>query len=97
MDTPSLPQCNTRVRAQQHSANSVHHDVPLVLHPIKFTNAHGCHIPPQRAINQIPMTNGVIKQDAGISFEYRQLIQDEAKFPIWNKGAENEFGRLSQG
>jgi hypothetical protein len=43
------------------------------------------------------MANSVINQDTGASLEYRQLIQDEANFPIWNKAAANEFGRLAQG
>jgi hypothetical protein len=97
METPSLPRCSTGARAQQHSANIVQHHAPCVFHPITFTNNQGCHISPQRAINQIPMANAVIIQDTGTSLEYRQLIHDEATFPIWNKEAENEFGRISQG
>jgi hypothetical protein len=42
------------------------------------------------------MANAVINQDTGASLEYRHLIQDEATFPVWNKAAENEFGRLAQ-
>jgi hypothetical protein len=42
------------------------------------------------------MDNAVINQDTGASLEYRQLIQDEATFPIWNKAAANEFGHLAQ-
>jgi hypothetical protein len=43
------------------------------------------------------MANAVINQDTGASLEYRQLIQDETTFPIWNKASANEFGSLSQG
>jgi hypothetical protein len=43
------------------------------------------------------MVNDVINQDTGASLEYRQLVQDETTFPVWNKAAENEFGRLDQG
>jgi hypothetical protein len=43
------------------------------------------------------MDNAVINEDTGASLEYRHLIQDETTFPIWNKGAANEFGRLVQG
>jgi hypothetical protein len=43
------------------------------------------------------MNNVVINQDTGASLEYRHLIQDEATFPVWNKVAANEFGRLAQG
>jgi hypothetical protein len=42
------------------------------------------------------MANAAIKQDTSASLEYRQLIQNETTFPVWNKAAANEFGRLSQ-
>jgi hypothetical protein len=42
------------------------------------------------------MANAVINEDTGASLEYRHLIQDETTFPIWNKAAANEFGRLAQ-
>jgi hypothetical protein len=37
------------------------------------------------------MANAVINQDTGASVEYRQLIQDETTFPVWNKAAASEF------
>jgi hypothetical protein len=43
------------------------------------------------------MANAVINQDTGASLEYRHLIKDEATFPVWNKSAANDFGRLTQG
>jgi hypothetical protein len=43
------------------------------------------------------MANSVVNQYTGASLEYRQLIQDEATFPIWNKAAANECGHLAQG
>jgi hypothetical protein len=43
------------------------------------------------------MDNAVINQETGASLEYRHLIQDDTIFPIWNKAAANEFGRLAQG
>jgi hypothetical protein len=43
------------------------------------------------------MANAVINHDTGASLEYLQLIQDETTFPVWNKLASNEFGRLAQG
>jgi hypothetical protein len=79
LDTPSLPRYNTRARVHQHSAHNIQHHAPRVFHPITFTTAHDCRIAHQHAINPIPMANVVI------NLAYRQLIQDEAKFPIWNK------------
>jgi hypothetical protein len=43
------------------------------------------------------MANAVINQDTGASLEYHHLIQDGTTFPIWNKAAANDFGRLAQG
>jgi hypothetical protein len=43
------------------------------------------------------MANSVINEDTGTSLEYHHLIQDDSTFPVWNKEAANEFGRLSQG
>jgi hypothetical protein len=43
------------------------------------------------------VANAVINQDIGTSLEYRQLIQDETTFPVWNKAAANKSGRLAQG
>jgi hypothetical protein len=41
--------------------------------------------------------NQSVAQDTGTSLEYHHLIQDETNFPVWNKAAANEFGRLAQG
>jgi hypothetical protein len=43
------------------------------------------------------MDNALINKYTGASLEYCHLIQDETIFPVWNKAAENEFGRLAQG
>jgi hypothetical protein len=43
------------------------------------------------------MYNAVINEYTGASLEYRHLIQDETSFPVWNKSAANQFGRLAQG
>jgi hypothetical protein len=43
------------------------------------------------------MANSVISEDTGASLEYRHLIRDDSTFPVWNKAAANEFGRLAQG
>jgi hypothetical protein len=96
METPSLPRYATRGRARQHSANNAHNHAPHVSRPLTFTSTQVFHAAPKQAINQIPMANAVINQDTGASLEYRQLIQDETTFPIWNKAAANEFGRLVQ-
>jgi hypothetical protein len=80
LETPSLPRYNTWA-AYQHSAHSIQHHAPHIFHPIAFTTAHGCPIA-QRAVNPTPMANGVINQYTGTSLEYRQLIQNEAMFPI---------------
>jgi hypothetical protein len=45
----------------------------------------------------MPMANSVINEDTGASLEYRHIIQDDSIFPVWNKAAANEFGRLAQG
>jgi hypothetical protein len=97
METPSLPRCNTRSRARQQSANNDNHHAPRVFHPITFTNTQGFHSSPKQAITQIPMANAVINHYTGASLEYRQLIQDETTFPVWNKVAANECGCLAQG
>ena len=97
MEAPAPPRYNTRARTQRHLANIVQHQAPRVFRPITFTATSGGNCSPQPAYNQIPMANAVINEDTGASLEYRQLIQDEATFPIWNKAAANEFGRLAQG
>jgi hypothetical protein len=43
------------------------------------------------------MANSVINQETSASLDYRHLKQDEITFTVWNKAAENEFGRLDQG
>jgi hypothetical protein len=43
------------------------------------------------------MANSVINEETGASLEYRHLINYTSTFPIWNKAAANEFGRLAQG
>jgi hypothetical protein len=96
METPSLPRYNTRARARQHSANNAQHRAPHVLRPITFTNTQVFNADPKQAINHIPMANAVIDQDTGSILEYRQLIQDETTFPVWNKAAHGS-GRLAQG
>jgi hypothetical protein len=96
METPSLPRYNTRARAYQHSANQDQLLAPRVFRPIKFTNTQGFHVAPKQATTHIPMANAVIDQDTGASLDHRRLIQDETTFPVWNKAATNEFGRLSQ-
>jgi hypothetical protein len=96
MVTPTIPQCKNRDRAQQHSANNDQHHTPCIFHPITFTSNQVYHAAPHQSINHILMVNGVINQDTGSSLEYRQLIQDETTFPVWNKAASNVFGRLTQ-
>jgi hypothetical protein len=97
MKTPSLPRYNTRARALQHSANQAQILAPRVFRPISFTNTQGFHVALNQATNNIPMSNAVINQDTGASLEYHKLIQDETAFPVWNKAAANECGRLAQG
>jgi hypothetical protein len=43
------------------------------------------------------MANAVINGDTGASLKYLHLIQDETAFPVWNKAAANDCGRLAQG
>jgi hypothetical protein len=95
METPALPRYNTRARACQHSANQAQFLEPRILCPIEFTNNQT--MPLTQAPNPIPMTNAVINEDTDASLEYRHLIHDETTLPVWNKAAENEFGRLAQG
>jgi hypothetical protein len=97
METPSLPRYNTRVRACQQSANNAQRHAPHVFCPIVFTTTQVFHAAPKQAINQIPMANDVINQDTGASLEYRQLVQDDTTFPVWNKAAANECERPAQG
>jgi hypothetical protein len=43
------------------------------------------------------MAHAVIHPTKGVNMEYRGLISDEETFPIWDRAAANEFGRLAQG
>jgi hypothetical protein len=43
------------------------------------------------------MANAVTHPTTGANMEYRGLISDEEKFPIWDRAAANEFRRLAQG
>jgi hypothetical protein len=65
--------------------------------PIAFTNDQSVVLTPKQASNHMSMANAVINQDTGASLEYRHLVQDDATFPVWNKTAANELGRLAQG
>jgi hypothetical protein len=48
--------------------------------------------------NSLPsMANAVIHPTTGANMEYRGLVFDEETFPIWDRAAANEFGRLAQG
>jgi hypothetical protein len=99
METPALPRYNTRVRARQHSANQAQFLAPRIFRPIAFTNNQSFSVTSTQAPNPnpIPMANAVINQDTSASLEYRHLVQDDSTFPVWNKAAANEFGRLAQG
>jgi hypothetical protein len=97
METPALPRYNTRSRARQHSANQAQFLAPCIFRPIAFTNNQTIDMPLTQAHNPITMANAVINEDTGAILEYRHLIQDDTTFPVWNKAAANEFGRLAQG
>jgi hypothetical protein len=97
METPPPQRYYTRARTLQHYTHSAQHNAPCIFRPITFTATSGCHVSPQKAYNQIPMNNAVVNQDTGTSLEYHQLIQYETTFPVWNKAASSEFGRLAQG
>jgi hypothetical protein len=96
MESPSLPRYNTRARARQHFVNQAQFLAPQILCPIAFTNNQGVDVSPIQTNNHIPMVNALINQDTCASLEYHHLIQDESTFPVWNKVAANEFGRLAQ-
>jgi hypothetical protein len=97
METPAIPRYNTRARSRQHSSNQSHTLTPRIFRPIAFTNNQAITLPFKQAPQTIPMANSVINEDTGASLEYRHLIQDDSTFPVWNKAAANEFGRLAQG
>jgi hypothetical protein len=97
MKKPAVPRYNTISRARQHSANQAHTPTPRIFRPIAFTNNQAITLPFKQAPQTMPMANSVINEDTGASLEYRHLIQDDSTFPVWNKAAANEFGRLAQG
>jgi hypothetical protein len=97
METPAIPRYNTRARARQHSANQAHTLTPRIFRPIAFTNNQSITLPFKQAPKTMPMANSVINEDTVASLEYRHLIQDDSTFPVWNKEAAHEFGRLAQG
>jgi hypothetical protein len=96
METPAIPRYNTRARARQHSANQAHTLKQRIFLPVAFTSNTSVDMPSAQAPRTMPMANAVINEDTGASLEYRHLIQDETTFPVWNKAAANEFGRLAQ-
>jgi hypothetical protein len=65
--------------------------------PIAFTNNQNITLPIQQNPQTMPMANSVINEDTSASLKYRHLIKDDITFPVWNKAAANEFGRLAQG
>jgi hypothetical protein len=48
-------------------------------------------------VQSIPVANAFIHPTTGTNMDYRGLISDEETFPIWDRAAANEFGRLAQG
>jgi hypothetical protein len=88
MDTPTVPQYNTRALARQHSAHQAQTLSPRIFRTIVFTTHQNINM---------PMANSVINEDTGASLEYCHLIKDDSIFTVWNKAAANKFGRLAQG
>jgi hypothetical protein len=97
METPAVPGYNTRSIARQHSADQAHTLTPRMFRTIAFTNNQAITFPFKQAPQTMPMANSVTNEDTVASLEYRHLIQDDSTFPVWNKAAANEFGRLAQG
>jgi hypothetical protein len=97
METPAVPRYNTRARARQQSVNQAHTLTPRIFRPIEFTNNQAIHLPFKQAPQTMSMANSIINEDTGNSLEYRHLIQDDSTFPVCNKAAANECGRLAQG
>jgi hypothetical protein len=97
METLAVPRYNTRARVRPHSANQAHTLTSRIFRPIAFTNNQTINLPFKQATQNMPMANSVINKDTGASLEYRHLIQNDSTFPVWNKAAANEFGRLAQG
>jgi hypothetical protein len=85
-NSPAIPGYNTRARARQPAAHLVQTHRPRIFRPLLFA-------PRQAMPNN--MANAVINEETGASLEYRHLINDTSTFPIWNKAAANEFGRLA--
>jgi hypothetical protein len=56
------------------------------------TARHSAHM-----VKSIRMVNSVIHPTTGAKMDYRGLISDEETFPIWDRAAANECGRLVQG
>jgi hypothetical protein len=97
METPAVPRYNTRARARQHSAHQAQTLSPRIFLPIAFTDNQKITLPIHQNPQTMPMANSVINEDTGTSLKYRHLIKDDSTFPVWNKAAANEFGRLAQG
>jgi hypothetical protein len=97
MKTQAISRYNTRARACQHSSNQAHTLKQRIFRPIAFTSNQAVAAPLTQAPQTMTMANAVINEDTGASLEYCHLIQDETTFPVWNKAAANEFGRLAQG
>jgi hypothetical protein len=97
METPAVPRYNTRARARQHSAHQAQTLSPRMFRPIAFTNNQNITLPIQQNPQTMPMANSVINEYTGASLKYRHLIKDDSTFPVCNKAAANEFGRLAQG
>jgi hypothetical protein len=76
---------------------SVSHSYLAHFRPIAFTNNQTITLPFKQATQNIPMATSVINEDTGASLEYRRLIQNDSTFPVLNKAAANECGRLAQG
>jgi hypothetical protein len=97
MKTSAVPRYNTRAISCQHSTNEAHTLTSHILRPIAFTNNQTITLPLKQATQNMPMANSVINEDTGACLKYRHLIQNDSTFPVWNKAAANEFGRLAEG
>jgi hypothetical protein len=86
-NSPAIPRYNTRARARQHAAHLAQTRRPIIFRPLAFA--------PRQTMPK-HMSNSVINEETGASFEYRHLINDTSTFAIWNEAAANEFGRLAQ-
>jgi hypothetical protein len=85
----TLPEYNAPARLHQSAAaHLVQTPRPRTFRPFAFA--------PRRTM-PTHHANAVINEETGASLEYRHLINDTSTFPIWNKAAANEFGRLAQG